>query len=142
MDINTIERFAKRYIVDRETGCWMWTAGKDGGGYGNQWDGQRVRMAHAIAYEIYNGPVPYGCELDHKCRTHACVNPAHLEAVTHRVNVLRGVGLTAAHAKKTHCPSGHAYKGNNLYVWHGRRICRTCNLAASKARYRRIRGAK
>ena len=36
------------------------------------------------------GPVPDSLELDHLCRNRYCVNPSHLEAVSYRVNVLRG----------------------------------------------------
>lgn len=47
--------------------------------------------AHRLSYELFVGPIPDGYELDHLCRNRGCVNPAHLEAVTHRVNVLRGL---------------------------------------------------
>ena len=48
------------------------------------------------------------------CRNPACVNPDHLEPVSIRENLLRGVGPSAQHAKKTHCPAGHSYAGKNL----------------------------
>lgn len=134
MNSKVIKRFLERHIVDPVSGCWLWSAGKDGGGYGNLWDGTRVRMAHAIGYEIHKGKIPKDHELDHKCRVHGCVNPDHLEPVPHRINVLRGTGLTAEHAKKTHCPSGHPYDGVNV---NGSRICKTCQCAASRAYYNR-----
>jgi hypothetical protein len=50
------------------------------------------------------------------------VNPAHLEPVTHRVNVLRGTALV------TSCPSGHPYDDNNTSVSpRGHRMCRACH---------------
>jgi hypothetical protein len=93
------------------------------------------RYLHRAIYWQIRGPVPEGLELDHLCRNRACVNPWHLEAVTHRVNVLRGAAPVAFHAKKTHCPSGHPYSGENLYFWRGRqRMCRACEKARTKTR--------
>lgn len=74
--------------------CWLWTGATNTKGYGSFSVGigaSKTRVgAHAWAYETLIGPVPGGCELDHLCRDHRCVNPAHLEPVPHRVNVLRG----------------------------------------------------
>lgn len=77
--------------------CWIWQRGMHPKGYGcgherisdrpNQW---RSTRAHRMYWEAVNGPVPDGMELDHLCRVRACVNPDHLEPVTHRVNVHRG----------------------------------------------------
>jgi len=101
-------------------------------GYGRMAIGPRVNskqvQAHVLSYETNVGPVPDGMVLDHLCRNKACVNPSHLEAVTIRVNTLRGIGPSALNAKKTSCPVGHEYSGDNLRVFNGRRICRTCGI--------------
>ena len=60
-------------------------------GYGTFWDGERKRLAHVVAYELFVGPVPDGRELDHLCRVPACVRPTHLEPVTHAENLRRGL---------------------------------------------------
>lgn len=74
------------YDVDPETGCWIWAKQLVGGRYGRKWVGGRGVMAHIWYYEQANGPVPEGLEIDHLCRVKACVNPAHLEAVSRTVN--------------------------------------------------------
>ncbi len=74
----------------RADGCWIWTGYIDSWGYGRFWvKARNTQLAYRIAYELVRGPIPYGLELDHLCRNKACVNPDHLEAVTHSVNMLR-----------------------------------------------------
>lgn len=79
--------------------------------------------AHRVAYEEIMGPVPEGLELDHLCRTRSCVNPSHLEPVTHRENMNRG---DVATRRKTHCPKGHPYDEENTGIYNGYRNCRAC----------------
>ena len=108
--------------------CWVWIGALDEDGYGRFCFKGANRKAHRIAYELYRGPIPCGLELDHlpHCRNRWCVHPWHTEAVTHRENVLRGEGITAQHAKKTHCIYLHELTEQNIY-WRGRwRKCRQC----------------
>lgn len=86
----------------------------------------RLIAAHRFAYELANGPIPDGLEIDHLCRNRKCVNPAHLQAVSHRENMLR--------AAKTHCLNGHPLTGPNVYLRpDGRgRECRECRRRRRK----------
>lgn len=103
------ERFWNKVDKRGDDECWLWTASDNGLGYGCFWNGERQTYAHRFAYELLVGPIPKGLHLDHLCRTPSCVNPAHLEPVTAQINLLRGVGASARHAAKTHCPQGHSY---------------------------------
>lgn len=110
--------------VNKTDTCWLWTAGK-WQGYGRYRAGTRNVLAHKHAYELANGPIPAGLELDHLCRVRECVRPDHLEAVTHAENVRRGNGGMPA---RLTCRQGHRYEGDNIYYRpDGRgRDCYTC----------------
>ena len=75
------------------------------------------RYASRNVYEAHRGPVPEGKELDHLCRNHSCVNPWHLEPVTHRENILRGLNSRLAPPRPllTHCKRGHELLPGNVY---------------------------
>lgn len=124
------ERFRLRLDIQPETGCWNWTGYRNRNGYGQFYFNGRQRPAHCYAWEVKNGPVPYGTEIDHLCRNRACVNPDHLEAVPHRENILRGVGPIVVNATKTHCVHGHEFTPENTMTYRRgnslRRYCRTC----------------
>lgn len=94
----TVERFWAKVAIpaDVMTGCWLWGAMKDPRGYGRFNLDKGPRLAHRIAYTLVKGAIPGGLGLDHLCRAHGCVNPAHLEPVTQRENVRRG--LTRGHS--------------------------------------------
>jgi hypothetical protein len=129
--------------VDRrsDSECWLWL-GALRSGYGHvtitRDDGRRSWYAHRVAYEMAHGEIPAGMTIDHLCRNLRCVNPDHLEVVTRKENVLRGVGLSARNARKTECKRGHPFTPENTYVQpsNSSRRCRTCLRAYANARYR------
>lgn len=116
--------------------CWPWLGCKNGSGYGDLYIDGRTRRAHRFAYELLVGPIPSGLTLDHLCRTRHCVNPAHLEPVTNKENLMRGVSFSALNAKKTHCKRGHEFTPENtVRPRDGRRRCRTCLNDRQRAKY-------
>lgn len=132
------ERFWDLVITEPNCGCFIWGGAivndfykKGNGGYGIftiRVEGKSKNvLAHRWAYERFIGPLGAGLVPDHKCRVRSCVNPAHLEAVTQKVNVRRGVGPCAVNAAKTHCKRGHEFTPENTwYEKNGARHCRTC----------------
>jgi hypothetical protein len=113
--------------VDKSGDCWMWIASTDCRGYGQIKWGARVRKAHQVAYEICVGPIPEGTELDHLCRVPACVNPAHLEPVSHRENYARGASRSANALRTNVCINGHEFTPANTRIRKGgSRVCIEC----------------
>ena len=92
----SLDRFMEKILIN-ESGCWIWQGSLKGpNDYANFWTPQGVKLAHKWYWEQLHGPVPEGKELDHTCRTRSCVNPEHLEAVTHLENVQRFWGVVRA----------------------------------------------
>jgi hypothetical protein len=135
IDTSVEERYWPKVDVRFTDECWPWLASLNDKGYGQIMVGGghgRPIHAHRIMYELIHGPIPDGLVIDHLCRNRWCQNPLHLEAVTNKENILRGNGWAGLHARKTHCPSGHAYEGENIIWWKGQRKCRTCTRARER----------
>lgn len=112
--------------VQKTDGCWNWT-GCVTGGYGRIRVGDERVQAHRYSYELSGGTIPDGFHLDHLCRNQLCVRPDHLEPVTPRENILRGLSPMAMQAKQTHCKRGHELFGENLRLRpNGKRECKAC----------------
>lgn len=128
MPLKHPQNFWRKVDMSGPDGCWQWRGLIMPDGYGQvQMVGANARVAHRVAYEEVKGPIPAGLVLDHLCRNRSCVNPEHLEPVTHRENVLRGVNYIAQNANKTRCHKGHPFSPENTYVKPGgNRICKTC----------------
>ena len=107
-------RFWNHVDKTNEYGCWTWTGYVDPRGYARISVENRPQFIHRFSYELHKGPIPEGLTIDHLCRTRHCVNPAHLEAVTDRENILRGISAVAVNARKTACPRGHPYSPRTL----------------------------
>ena len=101
--IRFIEKIAKH-----PNGCWLWTGSVTKSGYGRfGLEAGSVTWAHRAAWRLFRGEIPVDQELDHLCRVRRCVNPEHLEPVSHQENsrrahliCSRGLhDLTAPHAR-------------------------------------------
>lgn len=127
--------------VAKSDGCWLWTGSKTKLGYGMfsiDWRSNSRAMAHRWAWENANGPIPDGLQLDHLCRNPSCVRPEHLEPVTAAENIRRGLAPALSgkyQLRKTHCPQGHPYAGDNLVRSGNRRVCRICRNANNRKHY-------
>lgn len=140
-DLN--ERFWTKVKTPSGIGeCWLWQASKRSG-YGVFSIGHKTVSAHRFTYQRIIGPIPVGYSIDHLCRNPACVNPYHLEPVTQRVNILRGIGPSAKNAVKTYCSRGHLLEGNNIEPgsWRKRgfRNCKPCANLRRRKEFRQSR---
>lgn len=107
--------------VMRDGDCWIFTGTTTRDGYGLIRIDRRQTMkkAHRVSYELHVGPIPVGLEIDHLCRRRSCVNPSHLEPVTHTENVRRSRDLGCRR-------EGHPWTPENTLVEKAGRRCRAC----------------
>jgi len=122
-----------------QLGCLVWR-GALVKGYGYIEVGGRLIRAARFAWQQRYGPIPDGMEIDHLCRNPACVKVTHLEAVTHRQNVLRGNHPNVLASLRDRCSYGHPYDEKNTY-WRqsGHRECRLCHARQEGERRRHNR---
>jgi hypothetical protein len=130
-DTKARARFWSKVSPGPTDACWLWHGAVGASGYGNvarKVDGRSYTyLAHRVAYELANGAIPAGLDLDHLCRNKRCVNPAHLEAVTFLANMRRRYATTPDE-RETHCLQGHELTPENT-AWvqsTGQRRCREC----------------
>jgi hypothetical protein len=119
--------------IQKTDGCWFWLGYISKKGYGTAYTGEYapggITTAYRFVYHVLVGPIPPGLELDHTCRNRACVNPDHLEPVTHLENIRRGA------AYRTRCKWGHPFSPDNISIRDGARCCLTRERSRSKDKY-------
>lgn len=120
-----------------KSSCWIWTGAtktgrknrKNNKRYGVLTIRNKHMQAHVLTYKCFKGEIPAGLEIDHLCKNTLCVNPEHLEAVTHSENMKRSNShwkIVQINKSKKHCPQGHKYNKENTYIHEGQRHCRIC----------------
>jgi hypothetical protein len=126
----TEQRFMSK--IKKTDTCWYWTAAKTKAGYGMYSIKHKLIYAHRYSYQMFVGELVANMELDHTCRNRDCVNPNHLEQVSHKENIMRGEAwnkFIRHNSLKTKCPKGHNYD----YIYNGKRGCKKCrNIQAKK----------
>lgn len=136
-----VERFWTK-VVGREdpSACWVWTGGLlghngDGSdGYGVVSVGGRNKLAHRYSYELLVGSIPPDLQLFHLCQVRRCVNPSHLELITHAERGHR--------AHLVYCQRGHLMDETNAYTYPGGqgRRCRKCHAMRQRGYNEAARG--
>jgi hypothetical protein len=130
-------RLASRLAVVEGGPCWLFSGAINSSGYGTLTDGERLVLAHRMAYEDAHGPIGDDLTVNHLCRNRLCCNPQHLEVVTRAENTRHG------RANRTECPQGHAYDEANTHLnAAGNRSCKTCQRQWRRDSDRRRSGDK
>jgi len=154
---DTRRRALQAKIEAQPSGCWIWTGVINRYGYGVHARSRERMAAHRYAYLLLVGPIPTDGHIDHVCHTRVrdqctdparcmhrrCVNPAHLQVVENRTNVIEGNSPAGLNARKRHCDSGHEFSPANTRISpQGHRVCKECKRIANALwRARRKRAA-
>lgn len=121
------QRFMANVEGSSKNACWYWAGAKNKSGYGVFGIQSKAWLAHRVSYFIFRGEPPQDKHVDHTCVNRWCVNPFHLQVVTHAENA--SLAKRRRDAVITHCPNGHELTEDNL-VKHmfksGTRKCRIC----------------
>ncbi|MFF5973643.1 HNH endonuclease signature motif containing protein [Streptomyces sp. NPDC012769] len=120
--------FLEKLIVGHEGGHWSLASAQNNHGYHKFYYAGGQTYAHVVSYELFVGPVPDGLEVDHLCRATWCCNPAHLEAVTHSVNIRRAYPVCGAGLHDMTDPVNYYQRP------HGGRMCRPCSIRRCQER--------
>ena len=142
-----ISRLFNKIVIDKKNGCWNWTGTKDPGGYGGIMLKGKRESIHRVVYAWLIQSIPRNKgknipQLDHLCKNRACCNPLHLELVSFKENILRGVSPSALHARKIYCKNGHRLPNKYTLVnKNGKRerICLTCRRKYEREYMRKYR---
>lgn len=131
---HTLESLMER--TTEKGDCLLWQGPVRPNGYGTVVFMGKQRSVHAVVKHLCD-PEKFnfepGMDVDHTCNERACVNPAHLEVVSHQENMRR------ARERRRTCRAGHPWTEENTYVtrvkrkqggYREQRYCRKCRAIA------------
>lgn len=139
-DNNVEIRFMDKVAMIPFHECWEWCSPKDSEGYGYfRHRPLKIRKAHRASWLIFNGDIPNGLCVCHRCDNPSCVNPNHLFLGTNKENLRDCAAKKRTfNSKKIRCPKGHPYIGENLFMSNrGYRLCRACDRTRALNYYHR-----
>lgn len=133
LDKKQIDIFLPRFFFNlNKTKCWKWEGSLNKTGYGYIYFINKRWYAHRVSYLLFYGYIDEDLEIDHLCKRRECVNPLHLELVTHKVNTLRSNSPLAKNKNKKVCIRGHAFDIKNTILSLKGRICKKCKHQRKK----------
>jgi len=116
----------KNIVIDQND-CWNWKLWISPLGYGQISFKDKTELVHRVSFQVFIGKIKKNLEINHICRNRKCINPEHLETVSHRENLLKGDTIAAKNDQKTHCLNGHKFTPENTCINpSGERSCRIC----------------
>jgi hypothetical protein len=134
-------RFMAKVSPEPNSGCWLWIGALHSAGYGQVSTGRHAESipAHRMSHVLFCGPIPDGMDVHHKCENRICVNPKHLMLTTrsHHLTELSPRTRCYKNKRKTHCPKGHPYDGENVRVVKTGRQCKICSRLRERERSRK-----
>ncbi len=141
MNAKQMARFERKMCPEAITGCWLWIGLKTVDNYpifSWRFTGHTKNASvptHRVSYMHWNGDVPEGMTVHHKCENTLCVNPEHLEVLSVRDNILRSpTHLASREAAQTVCKYGHKF---DRVTSAGKRYCKTCEKIRTARRWRK-----
>lgn len=126
MNSKDLKRFMGKVMFEPNTGCWLWNGPWNHAGYGSfKLHNSNVR-SHKISFIHFKGLVRPGLSVAHKCHTRCCVNPDHLESISHKQNCID------RNKRKIYCNKGHLFTDENKKPQNkGKSYC--CRICANEA---------
>jgi len=124
-EFTAYEKIMRQCNTSDSEGCWTYSGALTSKGYVHvRSDDGPMKFGHVIVYEHKYGKMPEGTEIDHTCNNRACMNPLHLDAVTHEENNHRAVERRKAENRKISLGGSEeerTLRAKNAAVarWHG-----------------------
>jgi len=137
--IPPIQRFLGKINISKNS-CWEWKASKNKCGYGCFTIKNKAYLSHRFIFEYYHGQICPDLTIHHICNNRSCVNPKHLKQVPIKENIFYSpFTIASINSKKTHCPQGHEYTPENIYIQKGGKYCKICKLKRCKEYKQKIK---